>query len=1288
MGEKGLYYPVVRRIITIVSLLVIISGFLAVYYLVYLPQEHAYYNLRTFRVLHEIAQNFQQRVENYGTVYSNTYISQKYKDKGLCNLAVLKDTSHKKDFDEAFRLSFTGDVKRNDNFHSSKTIKQDSVFYKVTKIGTAYKKTDNKKDTVKNNATDSCVFKQGRSLSDILQPLISIHADVFESVLLIKQTADANNRYDSILYESEKSDIANINADSLFKNKSIEEPVITDLNIEGVSYKLFVLPFKMHGEPKTFILAGIVPYDAYREQSQNIPVYLLLSVCFVLIILLVALPFLKIFFLSAEENIKLNDVRAIITVIFVVPFFVTLVIAGILISMDTDKFTNKTLASLQYNVQKNFYNELKDAIHQAKHYDSVMKAPSDFITVADTTGKTKIDSAILRKISKYDSLVNINNRDSSSGKDNRSHRDSIDLKDIFFYPQYYKNITSLHWMDANGNDIAAWNFNKLPASYFRVADRPYFQEIKYNKGYILKDSIAGNEDNIDTFSVLPVLSRLTGEYIFNIAIPSNTKITKDKKSIAVGVSSKMYSVYNTIVPAGFAFCIIDEKGNIVCHSDTARSLQENIFEECSDSFALRSIINHKDITMREMNLYEQPVKMLIKPLPGLPYYLVTYYNKRGSYLYIFHILAFVFICEAALLFFVSLFSYFIMLSDKKNSKLFFTHSTLSWLKPSPDKKNYYIKNSIQFITCLFFTGIICLLFAGNAEDYYLYTLNAGLLLPLFSVTSYYITKNARTFFQNEKPGRHFTKAQYLKFLGSMPNILILYFVSIIIFILLQSVLFFNRRCEPHIVLETAILVLVILIPFIVSFIAGIHLNKKIQRDQKPGTTPAEKDTGYLFHFIVSLLLGVTLTSIIPSMIFISYAFREEKTYQLQAFQIDLAKKIQQRRTDINPRLWQTKLNVFPLNDTPNVFNNAANEYVNTLKFEKSKGIYLLRNDSIKQLDSYKPVEKKINCSPFYKKVTQYLFLPPDHDEFFDGLTNENYYYWQNYSHNNNDSDVLALTYNNYTDNRKPPAFSLTAVYPHPQLFKEFSSTYISLIILLALFMIVFYKIIYSVSIRLFLVGFFEEINGKPGDKPDKELQKQIYAQPNLIKNIQDILGTKRDINFKTIRDIEDEKISDKDDADGFILELHFALLGVYENLWNSCTDTQKYTLYDFATDGFTNYKKVLTLHQLYKAGLIIKAPDGNITLVTKSFRNFLITKETSNEIKILNKQGKRGSWGSLRTVFYIVLIAVAIFIFLSQEEASKRLITIVTSLGALLPAMLKLFDKSSLPASSSAKSNE
>src|SRR4051794_38192243 len=80
MSEKGLYSPVMRRIITLILLIGITGTFLAIYYFVYLPQQRTQYNLRIFRILHEISSNIKQRVENYGIVYSYNRVGKQSRD--------------------------------------------------------------------------------------------------------------------------------------------------------------------------------------------------------------------------------------------------------------------------------------------------------------------------------------------------------------------------------------------------------------------------------------------------------------------------------------------------------------------------------------------------------------------------------------------------------------------------------------------------------------------------------------------------------------------------------------------------------------------------------------------------------------------------------------------------------------------------------------------------------------------------------------------------------------------------------------------------------------------------------------------------------------------------------------------------------------------------------------------------------------------------------------------------------------------------------------------------------
>ena len=1031
---------------------------------------------------------------------------------------------------------------------------------------------------------------------------------------------------DTILYRPQNSDIniANINTDSLFTYSNFQGPAIRDIIIEDIPYKIFLLPFKMPSYSETFVFAGIMQQDIYNQQVQNIPIFFLLTVIMIIAALLLALPVVKIFILSSDESVHLTDLRAIIAVIFIFPFLLTLLCTGTWISKYQDDLVDETLHSLQQNINTNFYTEIKQNIQQQKQYDNLIKNPAYFFSNSD-----------LNKI-----------QDSLNARNSKAK--PTDIKDIIFHPTDYKLFTSLHWMSFSGNDIAAWNLTNKTATYFQLKDRTYFIDLKYNRTNLLPG-------DSNYFSIQPVLSRLTGEYTINIATPSSAKIN-DSTAIGVGLSGKLYSVYNTILPTGFGFCIIDSTGLILCHSDTARNLQENIFKESNNNYSLRTAVKHKDsILINEVSLYEHPVKMIVKPLPGLPYYLITYHEQRNGYLFIFHVIAFAFVCEVMIMVFISLFSYLAMLSSKSVGKLLFEPEKLNWLKPSADKKVYYIKNAIQLIAALILVYLISLFYSDNG--YYLYTLNANFLLPLFCVTGYYLVKNSKSFIDKDikRNDESFFKTQ-LRFLWHSHNILTLYILSILIFFILQHTLFSKAisECNEHV--TTGVMALIVIVPFVTSLIALLNFDVK-------------RWPGYLQCFIVSLLIAVMLISVVPVLTTVSYAFHEERKLQLQSMQADLAKKIQQRRLAINPLTWQTKLNLKYFADSV---------FIDSLKFKEDKGIYLSPYETLQVEENYNPVnETNLNTSLFYKTITRFLFLPPDHDEFYDDETHNTYYYWEGSFNKTNTYDWLKLYYKNSTDRRSKASFSLLTKPPKASLFKEIIMSPAGILnaFFICIFLFLFYKIIYSVSIRVFLVHFFKGRSNK--DEEDPDWLKQCYKYANLAKAKALLdLGKDEAFSFKKVRNKENVLLKYDNNFEEHVLQMQFALEEVFKNIWQRCSDEEKFCLYDFAEDGFTNYKKVITLYELYNKGLIIQEENAPTTFLCMSFRNFLATKESAEEVKKYSKLHTHSSWGTFRTVFYIILIAFAAFIFITQQQATQRLITVLTSLGALLPAMLKLFDAS------------
>jgi hypothetical protein len=124
---------------------------------------------------------------------------------------------------------------------------------------------------------------------------------------------------------------------------------------------------------------------SYRHQSQTIPVNFLICVALVFVVLLLALPFLKIFVLSFHENINIADVRFIISVIFIIPFVVTLGCSAIWLYKYPESLTNDVLSSLQHNITDNLNDEINLTIRQAKEYNRIIDNPKVFAYKRDSS---------------------------------------------------------------------------------------------------------------------------------------------------------------------------------------------------------------------------------------------------------------------------------------------------------------------------------------------------------------------------------------------------------------------------------------------------------------------------------------------------------------------------------------------------------------------------------------------------------------------------------------------------------------------------------------------------------------------------------------------------------------------------------------------------------------------------------------------------------------------------------------------------------------------------------------
>jgi hypothetical protein len=93
---------------------------------------------------------------------------------------------------------------------------------------------------------------------------------------------------------------------------------------------------------------------------------------------------------------------------------------------------------------------------------------------------------------------------------------------------------------------------------------------------------------------------------------------------------------------------------------------------------------------------------------------------------------------------------------------------------------------------------------------------------------------------------------------------------------------------------------------------------------------------------------------------------------------------------------------------------------------------------------------------------------------------------------------------------------------------------------------------------------------------------------------------------------------------------------------------------------------------LLSKGLIV-VEECNLHIFNSSFRNFILTTVDSKELAHLQMlHNKHSNWSSLQTPLLIVVLVVFVFLAIAQEGLYSRVIAIISSVAAGIPALLKI----------------
>lgn len=1188
MAMNNAKYPLLRKTFAAILLLGLVASFFAFNYLVYIPHQQNMYNQKLFRVMHEMAGDIITNV-----TYNNEYLSK--------NIDHIKMAPEAKKFQPSFSDT------------TEKIFKQhlDASF-------DGYQPVKDHEPLNVSFVKDSIVFtgrtRKAKSLDGLFATLDKLHPGIFTHLMLAETDSTEIGRR-KVLYKSALLAIEEgQNTDSIFKQK-IEFASLKDVNIEGDNYKVFFLPFSFGNQH--LLLGGFITESAYKQNAMGYSASTLTLIGIMVVLVIISLPIVKVFMLGKRENITIMDVRWVIVSLVVAPLFILSVTSSAWIYHIIDSRTDSLMNNIESAVIKNFNDEIRNVVSQLRRYEAIRDSPQ----------LSKAYLNFRKRVEQYQ---------------DPAIKPSEDFKDSLFYPEYYKNTDVIFWINKKGWQIAKWYFSKRAGTYLDLSTRDYFKNGIKGAFYKLPDSK-------DSFLLEPTISWSSGEYTINVIVrsnaPFNTAVGEDTSAL-LGMSCNMYSVCNTVRPKNTNFCIVDNEGEILIHSQTFRSLHENIIEESYNDPEIKSAIaNKKARYFSQVKLYDKNVKMNIRPLEGVPFYLITYYDKRDQELAVGHISRFIFFVSSLSVFMLLLYLVSYYISTLRTAEMYFNEGESVWMKPTPKRSDVYAQIIISEVIIL---GLLLLLFLFVPQHHEnVYVLEAILLLPFYITTGYYIIRRRH----NDIVHNSVNKQARFKLFAAY------YFFAILGHIVLFRLLHYKNThlCGRA---DWSLFVISAAVPWLILGI--IVLQRK---------TSLLENFYYRDNYVRSIFLTVIMFSVIPFSGFINYAFHEESTMQAKARQYYIAQQIDKRRVEINDSLSKTKISF-----------EKDSEYIRSRKFDTLYGIYLPRNAvSTIGNDQWKNLARqdKTDNDHFYELVTQFLLLPSDHVDFFE---NTDSYGW----YKDEKKNKLALVYTNRNDRQDASAVQVKSGLPGKSIFSSIVSTVPGLLMLLLIvsFLTILYRLIYLLTKKIFLLDYFDEkpcavdvmANAKIKDRI-KAWQNKHFQLLQLNETDQQMFKGNRQVNSDVIREAEENCPGSQEDVAQCILLIQQILAPCYKSIWRACTDDEKFILYDFATDGFTNYKNGDILFDLYLKGLIVKDND-QVLIMTKSFRNFLIKKTGSSEIIQLKQKLSIGSgWSMIKSFLLVLLFIVILFLFITQKEISKELITVVSGLLTLVPLLLKIFDK-------------
>ena len=776
----------VRRFVSILLMLLLLAVFLSLYFFKYVPEQKSDYNKRAFMELKSVTDAFSRRDAAYQQVFSWT------------------PGSHSKQPDTIGLEINEGNWK---------------VVYRSSKSKNV----------------------QYLGFDSLMHLLTDGDRDIFDTYLTILQSDSPRiQRETPYRARSHKGEIVfnagdlsmdyQVDMDTLLKKSDgFGTTNIHDVKIEGNDYKLFLYPFPFHDQRT--IMAGLISVSHYTSTYESVPINLITTASILLLLLLVAIPLLKIYIIGSHERIRTFDLRMIIGTYFVGGLVLFFLFAWNFLGSVQTANNKLALRNLAIQLDTSFCQEIDTARLQLKQYDSIYRNNS---RVRDSLGQELYDSVGTGGLSAM-------------------------------HPHTYRQFDDVFWIDTTGKWVARWGFKQYRAlPLIHVDDRQYFQNMRAGNVLMLKEP-----NDTFTFCLDPTLSKLDDKFVSNIIIPSTADSSKPKRPIMLGLSVTMYSVCNTVLPPGYGFSIIDHTGKILFNSKMDRSLLSSIYDEFRDQSTVEQYVRYRqERYFPVVDLHGEKVALLTTPLGQLPFTLIVHYALGEDEHFQLHILSLVSFFIGAVILLLIMAAYCNEWYRSKASLVSVSLVNFDWLRPVPAKSAYYRHLLRGMLSLAIVYVLVWVIVECFVHEHEFSLLAISLLLPFYLSVLYYLLREKQKAVDKSIWERKLPVAALAIPVLTICTIMIYLFSSPL------------KAWSMGLIILTQVA--------FITLIAN-SLRRYYTKDEKTGIAKM------LPRYVLAVVTGVLLSVIVPSMAIFCFFFKEESRTRNKQERLAMAHMICDRK---------------------------------------------------------------------------------------------------------------------------------------------------------------------------------------------------------------------------------------------------------------------------------------------------------------------------------------------------------------------------------------------------------